>query len=197
MNKMILERVLMGPKGWNGFSMGDVLGIDPKKATPDHIKSLDMKGVAQLFHAAITPEMAVLKGEYTAELLTAGKTAFLAELITHNFFGPGHWDGKGFMPLKDQRGWGYNIFSGKNGSGPARVRKMNTRIGLSCIDNRDSFHLQYKVHNPGFIGLMRDEIRQVNPELFIGIGYMDILTGPLIPAPFILHGKPSPWKGPD
>ena len=197
MNKAILERVLMGPKGWNGFSMGDVLGVAPNSATPEHVKELDWKEVMQLFHAAITPEISALHGEYQAEVLDVGMLAFLASYISHNLFGPGHWEGKGFMPQKNNRGWGYNLFSGKNGSSPARTRKMNTSIGISRIDNRDSFHLNYSVHNKGYIGTMRDEIRQVNPELFIGMGYLGEMTGPLTPAPFILYGRPAPWQGPD
>ncbi|ACL04657.1 hypothetical protein Dalk_2967 [Desulfatibacillum aliphaticivorans] len=197
MNKAILERILMGFKGWNGCSMGDVLGVDPNSATADHVRNLGWKEVMQLFHAGITPKMDALNGEYNAEVLDVGVLAFLASFISHNLFGPGHWDGKGFKPLKEARGWGYNIFSGKNGSGPARVRKMNTRLGMSRIDDRDSFLLDYSVHNKGFVKTMRDEIRQINPDLFIGMGYLGEATGPLTPAPFILHGKPSPWKGPD
>ena len=44
---------------------------------------------------------------------------------------------------------------------------------------------------------MRDEIRQINDNLFIGAGYMGLGGGPINPAPFALIGPPKPWVGPD
>ena len=71
---------------------------------------------------------------------------------------------------------------------------MDTRLGPSRIDDRTSFHLVYKAYNGGLVASMQDEIRQVNDSLFVCMGYMGAGGGPINPAPFILHGEPSPWS---
>jgi hypothetical protein len=43
---------------------------------------------------------------------------------------------------------------------------------------------------------MRDELRKINPTLFIGMGYMPIGGGSINPGPFVVYGNPSPWLGP-
>lgn len=197
MNKKIISFLLMGRRGWGGESMGDVLGVAPAKATLDDVKKLNMRQVMQLFHAAPAPDFETIKGEYKAEVLEVGPLAFAAKFITHNIFGPGHWEGKGFFPFESNKGRGYNLFMPKNSEHPARVREMDTRVGISSIDDRDSFHLDYSQYNRFMIGTMSDEIRRINDTLLIGVGFMSIGGGPCNPAPFVVVGKPTKWVGPD
>ena len=154
----------------------------------------------QLFYAAPAPDFSSLKGEYRAETLPVGIMAFAADFFTHHFFGPGHWEGKAFFPLAQNKGWGYNLFSVSDKNGKlymARERKMDTFIGRSEIDDKDSFHLLYKAYNGGMVNSMHDEIRKINDTLYICMGYMAAGGGSINPAPFILYGKPSDWVGPD
>lgn len=194
--KKVVQYVVTAGRGWNGDSMGDVLGVSPSRATMEDVKKLGWLQVMQLFHAAIEPAFDELKGEYKAEVLDVGPLAPVAAYISHNVFGPGKWIGKAFRPQKNNRGWGHNLFQGKNGA-PARVRKMNFSISESNIDARKSIHLDYGVHNKGFIGTMHDEIRKINDSLYIGLGYMKAGGGPFNPAPFVIYGEATEWVGPD
>jgi hypothetical protein len=62
-------------------------------------------------------------------------------------------------------------------------------------DGKLSFLVDYSADNTGTIHSMRDEIRQINDNLFIGAGYMALGGGPINPAPFALMGPPKPWVG--
>jgi hypothetical protein len=43
---------------------------------------------------------------------------------------------------------------------------------------------------------MRDELRKINPDLFIGMGYMPIGGGAINPGPFVVYGPPEAWVEP-
>jgi hypothetical protein len=72
-------------------------------------------------------------------------------------------------------------------------------LGKSNIgkDGKISFIVDYCFENSGMIHSMKDEIRQINKNLFIGAGYMALGGGSMNPAPFALIGPPTPWSGPD
>jgi hypothetical protein len=111
------------------------------------------------------------------------------------------WIGKAFKPASDSSGQGYNIFEEKTKSGTRilRLRKIDTNLAPSKIarDNKNSFQINYSRYNKGTVHSMRDEIRKINDNLYIGMGYMGLGGGSANPAPFALVGKPSPWVGPD
>jgi hypothetical protein len=44
---------------------------------------------------------------------------------------------------------------------------------------------------------MRDEIRMINDNLYIGMGHMALGGGSINPAPFLLIGPPAKWIGLD
>ena len=189
-----------GSGGWDGRSAGHILGVPAEKATPDDVERLSKAEVMQLFYASPAPEFGSMQGEYKAKLVPVGVMSFMTDLFTHHLFGPGRWEGKAFFPFEKDRGWGYNLFMviGEDDKiAVARTRKMDTYVGKSNIDDRDSFHLKYSPYNTGMVGSMRDEIRKVNDSLYICMGYMAAGGGSLNPAPFILYGKPFPWVGPD
>lgn len=185
---------------YDGRSIEQILGRPADQAIVKDIVQLSKPEIMQLFYAAPAPDFSSLKGEYKAETLPVGIMAFAADFFTHHFFGPGHWEGKAFFPLTQNKGWGYNLFSVSDKNGKlymARERKMDTFIGRSEIDDKDSFHLLYKAYNGGMVNSMHDEIRKINATLYICMGYMAAGGGSINPAPFILYGKPSDWVGPD
>ena len=189
-----------GLGGWDGRSMGDILGMPAEKATLKGVEKLSKPEVMQLFYAAPAPEFVSMNGEYRAKLLTVGVMAFATKLFTHNLFGPGHWEGKAFFPFEKDKGWGYNLFALiDEGRKPliSRTRKMNTYVDKSNIDDKDSFHLDYSPYNTGMVHSMHDEIRRINATLYIGMGCMAAAGGSINPAPFVLYGKPARWLGPD
>ncbi len=183
---------------YRGQSMGEILGVSPEKATVADIEKLSKARIFQLFYAAPAPEFAEMKGEYRARTINAGIMAAGADYFTHHFFGPGLWEGKAFYPFEKDKGWGYNLFSvaGKNGDmTTARTRKMNTYMGISTIDKKNSFHLDYRPYNGGAVHSMHDEIRKINANLYLGMGHMALGGGAINPAPFVLIGPPTAWVG--
>lgn len=111
-------------------------------------------------------------------------------------FGPGRWEGKAFHPVLKDKGYGYNIFKDEGGK-LYRTRKMDTVIGPSDYDGKPAFKLNYGAYNSGTVQSMRDEIRKINDNLFLGLGYMALGGGKINPAPFALIGPAKEWVGVD
>ena len=186
-----------GIGGWDGRSMQQILGVAPHRATVADIEKLSKSEVMQLYHAAAVPAMPDLTGEFQAKNLSVGIMAPAAEFYTHHFFGPGRWMGKGFTAQDALSGFGYNLFGKPGGDGTViRTCRMKTSISASVFDEKGSFQLDYSPFNKGLVRGMRDEIRKINPTLFIGMGYMPIGGGPVNPGPFVVFGAPAPWVGP-
>ncbi|PKN32828.1 MAG: hypothetical protein CVU61_16290 [Deltaproteobacteria bacterium HGW-Deltaproteobacteria-19] len=203
---VVVQLALTGINIWQkggpykGQTMEQILGVDPAKATDKDIGKLDKAAIFQLFYAAPAPKFEDVKGEYNAKTLPVGILAMSADYFTHNFFGPGRWVGKAFAIAEKDKGWGYNMFStkGKDGSEViARTRKMNTYLGKSLIDGKESFHLDYSPYNSGAVHSMHDELRRINDHIMIGMGYMGLGGGSINPAPFLVIGPSAPWVGPD
>jgi len=189
-----------GLGGWDGRSVDQILGKPAQEATYNELAALSKSEVMQLFHAASSPQFAQMKGEYRAKLLNVGILSDVSGYYTNHFFGPARWYGKAFFPFEKSRGWGYNIFAEEVGDGNLklhRTRKMDTWVGKSEIDDKDSFHLVYRAYNDGLVNSMHDEVRQINDTLFICMGYMAAGGGSINPAPFVIHQSPTQWIGLD
>lgn len=192
----IKENLLVGPKGWGNRPAPDILGRPLSAATAGDLEKLSLKDLLQLFHALPAPNPGTLNGEYDAQVLSVGLFHPVASFITHNVFGPGRWLGKAFLPGERGRGKGYNLFLDHAGV-LRRTRPMDTEVKHSAFDGRPSFCLSYQAHNRFPISTMRDEIRQVNAELFLGLGTMSAGGGSANPAPFAVTGAPRPAAGAD
>jgi hypothetical protein len=192
--------ILQKGGAYKGQSMEQILGVAPGKATIKDIEKLDKAAIFQLFYATPAPKFEEVKGEYSGQTIPVGVLAASADFFTHHFFGPGRWLGKAFFPFEKDKGWGYNIFSSKSKDGKEevfRVRKMNTYIGKSPIDGKDSFHLDYSPYNSGTVHSMHDELRKINDNIFLGMGYMLLGGGSINPTPFLIIGPAAKWVGPD
>lgn len=186
--------------GYKGQSMTEILGVPAEKATPEDIEKLSKSQIMQLFYAAPAPDSESMRGEYKARTLPVGIQAPAADYFTHHFFGPGHWEGKAFIPEGKDKGQGYNLFAVPQKNQQAKIvrtRRLNTFTGTSPIDGNKSYILNYSSYNSGVVHGMQDEVRKVNDKLFICMGYMGIGGGSINPAPFILYGEPEKWLGPD
>jgi hypothetical protein len=184
---------------WKERSLDETLQKNPASATLDDLTALSWRELLRLFHAAPPPRMESMAGEYQAVVLPAGIFGPLASFFTHRFFGPGRWQGKAFQPHDQERGEGYNLFSSEGSiDDPAlrRTRRFDTSMAPSRFDGRPSFCLDYGPYNRFLIHSMKDEIRQLGPELFLGLGTMAAGGGALNPAPFALFGRSRPWQGP-
>jgi len=188
-----------GSGGSDGRDLDAILGVPAEQATPEDVERLSRSDVMQLFHAADAPPFGNLKGEYEARLVPTGVLSFLNETYAHHWMGPGHWEGKAFSPSGKDQGRGYNLFTAGRDADARTVRtmKMDTSLGPSRFDAKDSFHLVYEAHNRGRNRSMRDEIRRINDTLYIGLGYVSWNLGKHNPSFFLLVGEPDPWVGPD
>jgi hypothetical protein len=200
LQKKMITLFVNGPSGWSDDSMDRFLKVPTHEATAEDLKRLSKAELMQLFHAAESPDFQSMKGEYKAEVISAGVMSPLAELFIHHLFGPGRWIGKAFFPFESRSGWGYNLFSEKKNEGaPPVIRccKMATRVGPSYIDDKESFHLDYSPYNRSINYTLHDELRKIHDTLFLGMGYMGFSVGAIMPAPFLLYGEPTEWVGPD
>jgi hypothetical protein len=188
--------ILQNGGKYDGRSMEKILGVAPEKATLDDINKLSKAEVFQLFYAAPAPAFAELKGEYTAVGLDKGILAKPTALFTDHVFGEGHWEGKAFFPFEKDKGNGYNISSDSSGK-IHRTRRMDTQIGPSDYDGKPSFKLNYCAYNSGTVNSMRDELRRINKNLYLGLGYMGLGGGSINPAPFVVMGPAKAWAGAD
>jgi len=184
-----------GIGGWRGKTPEEIFGCISQDVTWHDFERLTKAQIMQVFFGAEIPNLQSLEGEFRAKLLSKGVLAAGTAVYTHKFFGPGKWLGKGFIELSAaNQGRGYNLF-GKDDmtdlNSINRVRHFQTYVGQSNIDQRNSFHLDYRLFNRGLVKSMHDEIRMISPNLFLGMGYMALGGGSINPAPFVLIGPPE------
>ena len=167
----VISVMQSGIGGWDGRSMEDILGVPAEQASSEDVE----------------------------KLVPVGILSFVNDFYAHHLMGPGHWEAKAFSPFEEDKGWGYNLFTVEKDtdSGIVRTMKMDTSVGKSRFDEKDSFHLVYKAHNKGRNNSMRDEIRKINDKLLVGLGYVTWSLGKLNPSFFLLYGEADPWVGPD
>ncbi len=144
---------------------------------------------------SLPPPSAPLHGEYLAEILDAG--SFPANVLGwagFNPFFPGVWVGKAFVEGEDG-GWGYNVLRFALGAFVHRRFRMATSIQPSTWDGKPSFELQYGAQ-PHILGSfnMRDEVREVHPGLYLGMGTFGYTEAKRRedPLPFLLRGPFHP-----
>ncbi|MCC6644703.1 MAG: hypothetical protein IT374_03900 [Polyangiaceae bacterium] len=79
------------------------------------------------------------------------------------------WDGKTFTSISDQEGHGINRVQIPGALGRQRLFPFETRFGASLVDGRDALILDYDLpENPPWIRKIHDEVRLVEPGLFLG-----------------------------
>jgi hypothetical protein len=79
------------------------------------------------------------------------------------------WEGKTFQASSDMRGVGHNRVNLPKVLGRQNLFPFETSFGASAIDGKPTLILDYDLDvNPGFIRKIHDEIREVEPGLFLG-----------------------------
>ena len=79
------------------------------------------------------------------------------------------WEGKTFQASSDTRGVGHNRVFGGGVLGHQNLFPFETAFGPSAIDGKPTLILDYDLDvNPGYIRHVHDEIREVQPGLFLG-----------------------------
>lgn len=136
------------------------------------------------WRAAPAPKEKDFRGKtFEASLPDLGVLAPVSSFITHQLFGGlggGPWLGKAF----DATGGGHNRFT-RSGN---RV-KFAATVGPSAYDGKPCLILDYSAGDSFIWGTllgMRDELRQVAPGVWLGLGSMLASGGMRNSAPFVL-----------
>ncbi len=177
----------------------EIIGKDVKDATIDDLEQLSAIELMSLFRSLDAPPFSEMKGEYETKIIKKGFAGLFGEFYVHRIMGPGRWEGDAFYPFEESSGWGYNKFrkkeKGKNKI--IRALRMNTYIGKSVYDDKDSFHVDYSPYCKGLNHSMKDEIRKVNERLFLGAAYFGWAGGKRNSGFFLVFGEAGDWVGPD
>jgi hypothetical protein len=195
---MVINVLQNGSGKLDGRSIESILGVPAAKATVQDIRKLSKSDVMQLYLAAPAPKFEEMKGEYKAELVPVGIGYPAFKLYSHYLLVSGDWKGKAFYPFARDKGWGYNLGEIHKDGKSAILRdvKMDTFIGKSRLDEKISFQLDYSPYNRLVNYFMDDEVRKINDNLYICMGFTLLSGHWLNPIPFVLYER-SPWIGPD
>ena len=147
------------------------------------------------WRASIAPEASTLPGTvWDGELLFLGALAPAGSIVTHRLFpvkgAERKWLGKRF----DQRGdVGTNRFR-RGGDDEALGRDFSWSISRSRRDGEEALVLNYAAAPTpdrlfGTVLRMRDELRELEPGVLLGIGSMAATGGMRNGAPFILRRR--------
>jgi hypothetical protein len=148
--------------------------------TLDDLAALDVTALEALYRAGTVPaSLHALDGNPVCRMLAvrgldrgpAGRT--IANLARASWF---PWAGKSFAAESDDAGNGINRI--RLGAG-RRWFPFQTRIEPSAVDGAPCIFLDYDLDlNPRPIRMIRDELREVGPGLFLGPAMLDTGRSP-------------------
>jgi hypothetical protein len=160
-----------------------------KAAVPerlDDLLALSTEQLAELYAQASVPTVPSLSGDLRGRMLAwQGVRGVLAKVI--NVLGSSNrfpWRGKSFSHQADLSGEGINrVFTDK-----LRLFKFTTFVGPSRGGAFEAVQLDYDhPTNPFFIRMIKDEVRQLRPGLFLGQAYLDLKSAPRLVLYFALE----------
>lgn len=173
-----------------------IASISPSLSESD-LLAMSVKELMALFARSTAPTVQQMNGEFAARLLT--QPSKLAQVIgnvtVNNPIMPGRWLCKAFRPISGERGRGYNSFAHLGRT--VQRYPMETLIAPSRYDGRPAYTLVYASFRSmcGAVNMV-DEVRQVGPNLYLGIGTWGFTEAQRrIPLPFVLCGPIAPYAG--
>ena len=163
-----------------GLSLANVL--QNGRLAPERRSSWTTKAEFVSTWKALAPPETV-DGEWDGELAFLGAAAPVNGFITNRLFtvGGGRWLGKAFGPDGD----GANRFAGGVAGRPFRYG-----VELSRLDGKPALVLNYAAAGDRLWGTtlrMRDELRELEPGVLLGLGSMAGTGGAKNCAPFVLR----------
>ena len=145
----------------------------------DSLLDLDADELGKLYGSARVPKIEDVKGPLRGRMLAwpvlaerTGVQALVRSFAASKAF---PWRGKSFMPHDTERGEGINrVVSEK-----FRLFRFDTFIGASRDESGgDALQLDYDLDgNPPVIRSIKDEIRELEPGLWLGQAYYQTKTG--------------------
>lgn len=175
-----------------------------KTWTAEQLCALDRDDGLSLFHDLGAPAF----GDITGEL--AGHVPLYAAREWRNFVkrgGIGDWLGKGYQfgRYGDWQGQGYNLY--RTPQGVMRRLRFAWTFGNSVLDQRPALIMNYRAFkNWAGANDLIDEVRMVQPGLFLGVYYTSMpvpgftprsAQGRSAPEFFVLEGPIGAWIGAD
>jgi hypothetical protein len=178
------------------FKIMKTASISPTLSESD-LLAMSLKELMALFARSTAPTVQQMNGEFAARLLT--QPSKLAQVIgdftVNNPLMPGRWLCKAFRPISGEQGRGYNAFAHLGRT--VQRYPMETLIAPSRYDGRPAYTLVYASFRSmcGAVNMV-DEVRQVGPDLYLGIGTWGFTDAQRrIPLPFVLRGPFAPYAG--
>ena len=158
---------------------------------------MSFKELMALFSGLSAPELSEMNGEFAARLLAqpSALAQFTGNLTVNNPLMPGYWLCKAFRPVSAQSGRGYNAF--RHLGRKVQRYPMQTLIAPSRYDGRSAYTLVYAAFQSmcGAIHMV-DEVRQLAPGLYLGIGTWGFTDRQRqVALPFVLSGPVAPYAG--
>jgi len=100
------------------------------------------------------------------------------------------WQGKTLAARSDTEGEGYNRVCVEHLLGRQHVFPLGTRFGRSQFDGKPTIIVDYdRPANPGWMRRVHDEIRQLEPGLFLGLDMWKTARGSIGLVWFALDGR--------
>ena len=160
--------------------------------TLESLAALDAEALLALYTSAPLPTtVAPLAGAPRGRMLAVRRAdqglvgSLLRRLSGASFF---PWGGKSFAG-GGARGTGINRVN-LGGAGRHNLFPFDTAIAASAIDGRDTIVLDYdKPENPGLIRAIHDEIRAIEPGLYLGPAMWKAASGKVLVLWFALDTR--------
>jgi hypothetical protein len=172
-----------------------LLNTDQDTATFLDLREASSFELLSLFRDLPSPDIEEMHGDYDATLLQQPSLA--ADI--NGFFAVGlpfsPWLSKGFRPVNDSEGRGYNSF--RQFGKVVQRYPMRTTIAASRYDGRDSYTLMYRAYRStcGLINMV-DEVRRVDNGFYLAIGTWGFSRRQRqLPLPFALRSTDRPYLG--
>jgi hypothetical protein len=150
---------------------------DPAPRALDELLLLDTTTLCRMYRDATVPEIAGLSGDLKGRMLAVTGLSDPVATWVRLFAGSGSfpWRGKSFSPLSSGHGEGKNRVIRDRW----KLFRFETFVGQSRAGTFDAVQLDYDLpENPFFIRAIKDEIRQVEPGLYLGQAYLQLRGQP-------------------
>lgn len=173
----------------------NLLNANQEVLTFAELRAASTFELLSIFRDLDAPTIDEMEGDFDAELLSQPNLA----ADVNGFFAVGlpfmPWLSKGFRPVSDDAGRGYNSF--RLFGRIVQRYPMQTRFAPSRYDGRPSYTLIYRAF-PSICGAinMVDEVRRVGDGLYLAIGTWGFSRRQRqMPLPFALRDAGRPYIG--
>jgi hypothetical protein len=142
----------------------------PASTKLDQLLDRSAKELEAMYARARVPRVSAIRGDLRGRMLAVVIVPNAVRRVLRRFAGSRAfpWLGKSFHPLAGERGEGQNRVV----SNRVKLFRFETSIGPSRAGAFDAVQLDYDLReNPWAIRRIKDEIREVRPNLYLGQAY--------------------------